>query len=252
MPDTMQPVSLDDLPLPPPELRKLAGGDGDFWHQLSLGVLDTYDPAIWRSILDFGCGPGRLTREVLAHEPRPRRYVGIDLDLRGISWVAAVLAPIAHELGVSFDIAHHDVHHRLFNPGGVADILPLPLQAHTVSLLLAHSVFTHLNESHALQYLHEIGRVLTIDGLVYVTWYLIDRDDWPALGTSNSLYISAEDPGAAVMYDRGWVRETARAAGLKVVRVVPPPTRHHQWRVILAREGSGYAEVEWPPLDSIG
>jgi SAM-dependent methyltransferase len=243
-------VTITDIPLPPTELRDLIGKGAIFDGITDLDILEEHGPAIWRSVLDFGCGSGRLARHLLRHDPVPRRYVGIDIDRRGLAWCAEHLYPIASRLGLRWDFVHHDVRNPFLNPTGAAEVLSLPMLDRTVSLVLAHSVFTHLIERQALQYLHEVGRVLTADGLAYTTWYLTDRDACPLPGGVNALYASPDDPSAGVVYERGWLRETARAAGLRIVHVGLPGARHYQWRVLLAREGTGLAEADWPPLDA--
>ena len=62
-------------------------------------------PERFDHVLDFGCGCGRLARQMLQQLPRPRRYTGSDLHAGMIRWCNTNLAPLAP----GFTFLHHDV-----------------------------------------------------------------------------------------------------------------------------------------------
>ena len=62
----------------------------------------------------------------------------------------------------------------------------------------------------------------------------------------NALYISYADPSAAVIFDRGWLRDTARAMGLTRYKVIPPGIRGYHWLLLMTRR-TDLPEVELPP-----
>jgi len=62
----------------------------------------------------------------------------------------------------------------------------------------------------------------------------------------NALYVSYVDPSAAVLFDRKWVRDTARTMGLTIYHVVPPGIRGYQWLVLMTRRFD-VPELELPP-----
>ena len=62
----------------------------------------------------------------------------------------------------------------------------------------------------------------------------------------NALYVSYVDPSEAVIFDRTWLRNTARALGLRIFNVIPPGIRGHQWSVLMTLNPA-VAEVELPP-----
>jgi hypothetical protein len=64
-------------------------------------------------VFDFGCGCGRIARQLMQQSPRPQRYVGIDLHRGMIEWCRENLAP--HAPG--FEFQHHDVFNPGLNPG---------------------------------------------------------------------------------------------------------------------------------------
>lgn len=238
-----------DLPIPPLELRELVGLVDPSGYEnpehvpvfAGLGVPE----ANYRSYLDFGCGCGRSARRLALQEPKPERYVGLDLHPGMIAWCQRELQPRVD--GFRFE------HHNVFNPGLNPDrtlpwIAPFPVEDRSVSLIEATSVFTHLIEGQAEHYLDEVARVLTDDGMLVATFFLFDKDIAPFLqDNQNALYCNPFDATNAVMFDRDWLRAAAASRELSIVRVQPPEVRgFHTW-ICLARKGAGMAEVELPP-----
>lgn len=238
---------MSTLPLPPLPLRQLVGPTEDHFFDNPTGGLvfgaqvpeEAYD-----SVLDFGCGCGRLARQLIQQHPRPRRYVGVDLHAGMVAWCQRELAPHAPQ----FEFLHHDVHNRGLNPQGQAHTRPFPVPDRWASLVIAWSVFTHVNESQARFYLDEVARVLRPGGLLLATFFFFDKRDFPMLQTfQNALFINDVDPTNAVIFDRDWLRRSAREAGLVAVHVVPPAVRGYQWLLVLRPLGDGVAEAEFPP-----
>jgi hypothetical protein len=60
----------------------------------------------------------------------------------------------------------------------------------------------------------------------------------------HALYISLDDPTHAVIYDREFVRDLYRKAGLNIFRVQAPALRGFQW-IVYGRLGPG-EDVEFP------
>jgi SAM-dependent methyltransferase len=106
-----------NIPMPPLEMRRMVGPtdpedfDNPSGEPIYAGFglpLDAYD-----SVFDFGCGCGRVARQLLQQNPRPRRYVGIDAHRGMIDWCRENLSPI----DPNFQFFHHDV--MMFTPLGV-------------------------------------------------------------------------------------------------------------------------------------
>src|ERR1700679_3325053 len=124
------------------------------------------------SVFDFGCGCGRLARQLIQQTPRPRSYLGVDLHLPLVEWAQDNLAPHAEGLG----FAHHDVRYDAWNPGdNKPHTPPFPTGEGSRSLVIAFSVFTHLIQAHAEYYLSEVARTLAPEGFFYSTWFLFDK-----------------------------------------------------------------------------
>ncbi len=126
-------------------------------------------------------------------------------------------------------------------------MLPFPVSIDAVTLFLAWSVFTHVNEAAAIFYLNELGRVLHPAGVAITTWFLFDKADFPMMQEfQNALFINDVDPTNAVIFDKSWLRETADRAGLVLASIVPPTIRGFHWKVYLKKAGSDAAHAEFP------
>ncbi len=124
-----------NLPLPPLAYRELVGPTEERFFDNPTGniVFPALPAAPYDFVLDFGCGCGRLARQLIQQEPRPRRYVGVDLHVGMIQWCRENLEPLAP----GFEFHHHDVHNPTFNPQGAARSMALPVADRCVSLALA-------------------------------------------------------------------------------------------------------------------
>ncbi|MGA3015595.1 MAG: class I SAM-dependent methyltransferase [Bryobacteraceae bacterium] len=92
------------------------------------------------SILDWGCGCGRLTRHLIeALEGADTQIVGIDIDHENVQWCKT------HLPRASFDSCELDP--------------PTNLPAAAFDLIIGLSVFTHLDEATQFAWLDELKRV---------------------------------------------------------------------------------------------
>jgi SAM-dependent methyltransferase len=236
-----------ELPFPPPEMRALVGPtELEAFDNPSGSLVYPYlRPEHYQRVFDFGCGCGRVARQLILQSPRPERYVGVDLHRGMIEWAQANLSPAAD----GFQFLHHNVYNRSFNPGeGLPDVAPLPVEDSSFTLVNALSVFTHLPQPQIPYYMQEVARVLAPGGVAHASFFLIDKKQFPMMmDDSNTLYVSYEEPSAAVLCDRQWICRTAAAAGLTVVGIVPPQIRNYQWVLIMATSRPGLEAVPFPP-----
>ena len=42
----------------------------------------------YHSVLDFGCGCGRVARQLIQQRPSPQRYIGLDVHPGAIAWAS--------------------------------------------------------------------------------------------------------------------------------------------------------------------
>jgi SAM-dependent methyltransferase len=165
-----------------------------------------------------------------------------------IRWCQEHLTPQAP----AFEFLHHDVAHPSRNPGkDKPRTRPLPAADRSSSLVIAHSVFTHLVEADAEYYLTEIARILAPEGIFASTWFLFDKRLFPMLQDfQHALYVNDVDPTNAVIFDRQWLREAARRNGLVIHAATPPEVRGFHWSIRMSLAEDGRDEVELPPDES--
>jgi SAM-dependent methyltransferase len=228
---------INPIPLPPLEFRRLVGptDPADFDNATGRPVYDEFDIPLqaYDSVFDFGCGCGRMARKLLMQTPKPRRYVGIDVHRDMLTWCQTNLSSYAS----NFEFFHHDVYSPSYSPGNQIRLAaPFPAGDGSISLFIAHSVFTHLYKRQTEYYLRELARILKSDGIAFTSWFLFDRINFPMFTDGPyALLANDEDPTRAVIYDREWLLENVRAAGLAVKRTVVPTVPGHQWTVFLTR-----------------
>jgi SAM-dependent methyltransferase len=147
---------VDERPVPPEALRVRVGHWPDPDHFLAVGrkifwdvkrLLSLVDRRIeeFGTILDFGCGCGRVLRHFLALADG-REVHGADIDPEGIGWCREHLSFAACAL--------------------TGDLPPLPYPDGRFDLVLAISVFSHLPEDRQFAWLGELRRVLRPGGLL--------------------------------------------------------------------------------------
>jgi SAM-dependent methyltransferase len=236
-----------DLPYPPEDLMRSVGPTNRRLYDNPTGGLifgDEVPERCYESVFDFGCGCGRLARQLMQQNSRPRRYLGVDLFARSIRWCRANLT--ARDPGFVF--LHHDVYNATFNPSGRRSPEPLPGEDGVFSLIIAHSVFTHITQSSIGHYLSEIARLLqTRVGVFKSTWFLFDRRSFPFMHEDQAaLYINLTDPSQAVIFDSTYVRQQFERAGLSIYKVTPPEIRGFHWELFARRDLGGCHTAQFP------
>lgn len=145
-------------PVPSPRLRHRVHGSTDYRGYLEVGQrswasIDRLlrevgrDPDSFDSILDYGCGSGRVARAIPPSTARGSRSItGVDIDASAIAWCAENLR------GIRFAV--------------VSPTPPTALVDASFDLIFAVSVFTHLDEMMQFALLAELRRLLRPGGVL--------------------------------------------------------------------------------------
>jgi SAM-dependent methyltransferase len=133
-----------------------ATGDEFMAHFVELGGLQPHE-----RVLDVGCGIGRMARPLAGYLSSDGAYEGFDVNPDGIAWCRR---RYRRHPGFGFQVA--DIFNARYNPAGAhrADEYRFPYEDATFDFVLATSVFTHLLEADAANYLAECARVLAPGG----------------------------------------------------------------------------------------
>ena len=141
-------------PFPPRDLMQNVSGlvsESDFASHgtdffLALSAVSPKPLSAYRSILDFGCGCGRLARMFKGH---PARVCGCDIDHRHVNWVRDNLKFVEAKLSS-------------VNP-------PIPYADNEFEAVISISIFTHLTEYSQDLFLAELARVTQPGGYLFLT-----------------------------------------------------------------------------------
>jgi SAM-dependent methyltransferase len=238
-------LATGELPIPPLEMRKLVGSyeEHTFNNPSGERMFAGVDGSSDNFIFDFGCGCGRIARQLLQQHEPPRRYVGVDLHKGMVRWCRRNLQP-RHS---GFEFHHQDVFNAGLNPRGKLKHSRFPASDNAVSLLVAVSVFTHVLEDSAVFYLNEMARVLGPNGKAVTTFFLFDKASLPMMQDfQNALFINARDPTNAVIFDRAWLKTQASSAGLRICAATPPSIRGFHWSIQFEPAVAGVGHVAFP------
>jgi SAM-dependent methyltransferase len=211
---------------PPPELQFV--GDGDFItignefmnHFTRLADLKPHE-----TVLDVGCGIGRMAFPLTQYLKPPATYDGFDVSQKGIEWCNGNIS----RLYPHFRFQFVDVHNQAYNPGGKLnpESFEFPYRSGSFDFVFLTSVFTHRLPVAMEHYLSEISRVLRSGGRAFITFFLLNHESLKLMNASAShvQFLDCGDyrttnmdiPEAAVAYEEDLVRRLSSRCGLTVV-----------------------------------
>jgi SAM-dependent methyltransferase len=184
------------------------------------------------AVLELGCSHGRTAHGLLQYLRHPGFYRGLDVD-------GPRLREARERIGrghPNFEFILADVYNRHYHPAGrqPAASYVFPFADATFDVIYAASLFTHLLPEELDNYLRESGRVLKPGGRCLFSLFLLDVYRGPGTAISPLYEFDHPLPGHAgvavrdplvpdhvIAYRREGVEERARAAGLRLLRVVP-------------------------------
>ena len=212
-----------DLLLPPARLRQGGAHFEDDRAFLAGGCRDVekidaaFGLGVSSSLLDVGCGVGRLPIGLLAKSLDVAEYVGIDVDRRSIKWCGRHLQAAQPR----FRFEHLDVANARYNKRGarLSQSFRLPLEAGRFDVIYLYSVFSHMESGDVQVYLREFRRLLKPSGGVYLTAFL--EEGVPDVEVNPPGYgpLSWEGPLHCVRYSVDFFREMTEDAGLAISRI---------------------------------
>jgi SAM-dependent methyltransferase len=191
-----QAVTAERYPVPPEELRWRAGVrdaddfllssnvDVNFLDREALGK-DGKSFRDFNTILDFGCGCGRLIRSLRPLCDPWATIYGTDIDRAAIEWCKANIPDASLAINDEYP--------------------PLAFADKSIDLIYSCGVFTHLDAEHQFRWLAELQRILKPGGHLLLTFrpkHDIDRIADQA--TREHMWSQADHNGIAFMTTDLW------------------------------------------------
>lgn len=165
------------------------------------------------SLLDWGCGAGRLAVGIAELFDQIKLYLGVDVQRNLIDWASRHIG--ARE---GYEFVHVDLSNARYNPKGQTQRV-IPGADGAFDVLYAYSVLSHMTSDDVAAYLTEIRRLLTSGGTAFVTAFV--EQDVPAEMINPTGYgpLPWSGPLHCVRYEKGFFEGMVRAAGLMVKEV---------------------------------
>ena len=167
------------------------------------------------SVLDVGCGHGRMSRELIAFLGPDARYEGMDVRANVIEKLQRHLTPRYP----NFNFHHADILNKSYNPGGsvAASEYVFPFRDNAFHFVFLLSVFTHLFPADMERYVAEISRVLKTGRRCLITYFLLN-DESTRLIESGAIRKTFTHRGDQFRFDDPDVPERAIAVQEDFVR----------------------------------
>ena len=177
------------------------------------------------SVLDIGCGTGRMAVALLGYLSQQGQYAGFDIAPAAIDWCTKNIT--ARNPRFQFHFA--DIYNLEYNTIGKqpAAEYRFPCDDASIDFSFATSVYTHMRREEVRRYLCEAWRVLRPGGKVFFTFFVMNpatlawvqrtpgafRFDTRLDGC---LTIDPQTPERAIAYEEDDLRKMFAEAGLNI------------------------------------
>jgi SAM-dependent methyltransferase len=205
------------MPLPPARFRMggsnfesddafIEGGRKDARRLVKLADLGSE-----KSVLDFGCGSGRLAVGLIEELGGVQRYVGFDVQRHLIHWAQS------HIVWPGFSFVGMDAPNARYRPNGKgARAIPV---YDTFDVAYAYSVFSHMQTDDVRSYLREFKRLLNPGGRAFFTAFVEDGVPQQTVNPDRYGSVKWEGPLHCVRFSREWFDSLVDELGFKVQHV---------------------------------
>ena len=136
------------------------------------------------SILDIGCGIGRMAVPFTDYLSPKGRYEGFDIVKIGIDWCTKNISSRFPNFNFKLIPLKNDLY--LLDTDEEAAQLKFPYENDSFDLVFLTSVFTHMMPLDVENYINEIQRVLIKDKKCFATFFIIDEENETVQNTVGS------------------------------------------------------------------
>lgn len=134
------------------------------------------------SVLDIGCGIGRMAVPFTSFLSSNGKYEGFDIVKSGIDWCTKNIT----SRYPNFHFKLIPLQNDLYIDGKLekAAHLKFPYDNKSFDFVFLTSVFTHMLEDDVMNYISEIHRVLKDDSICFATFFILDEESESAMKTN--------------------------------------------------------------------
>ncbi|MBM3165934.1 MAG: glycosyltransferase [Chloroflexi bacterium] len=230
------PSTLDKELIPSPELSAFVG-DGDF-RIIGEEFFGYFKNLCYlmpnETVLDVGCGIGRMAVPLTKYLDQNGRYEGFDTAKKGIDWSNEHISSKYS----NFHFQLVDIFNKQYNPEGKvsASEFRFPFEDEFFNFVFLASVFTHMLPKDIEHYLAEIYRVLKKGGRCLITFFLLNNESLYLIqqgkstiefkyGEGTYRWKYEETPENAVAYSEEYMRTLYAKGGL----MIKEPIQYGSW-----------------------
>jgi len=163
--------------VPPKKLRAKVGGDVKFEaagqtglnYFVNLGNLKPHE-----SVLDVGCGVGRMAIPLTRYLSNQGEYYGFDVRRELVQWCQNNVTPRFP----NFHFELSDIYNGTYNPASTCqpNSYVFPYSDQKFDFIFLMSVFTHMRPDDVDHYFSEIVRVIKPGGRTLISYYILNEE----------------------------------------------------------------------------
>ena len=185
---------------PPRSLHFIGAGDFDrigevfLGHFIKVGGLKENE-----TVLDIGCGTGRMAIPMMKYLSASGRYHGFDISQKAIAWCQRAITSRKQ----NFNFHYANIYNKEYNSHGKVSAAEyrFPCEDASVDFAFATSVFTHMRGGEVEHYLAELNRTLKPSGRAMVSFFILDEENKRLVKEGRSVYDFAHNLGDCLTVD---------------------------------------------------
>jgi ubiquinone/menaquinone biosynthesis C-methylase UbiE len=186
------------------------------------------------SVLDIGCGIGRMALPLTGFLNTKGSYDGFDIVKSGIDWCNKHIAAKYPNFHFQFT----GLYNQLYNTSDKSDAssFVFPYDDEKFDFVFLTSVFTHMMPAEVEHYINEIGRVMKPGATCMMSFFIVNCEsedlmirqlsliNFPLNKGFYRLHSSKVNTANVVAYDEEWLLDKLEKAGLKMETI-----QYGQW-----------------------
>ena len=198
-----------------PPNQSIGGGDYELIGRISLGVLLMEGLKPGDTLVDLGCGTGRLAVQVIPWLGEGGRYIGIDISKTMLAHARVLIDQKIPSPSCSVQFLHQTTP-------------DFPLLDKSIDMVCAFSVFTHMEHEDNYRYLRGARRIIKDEGRFIYSCWPIELADARAIFVAQTKMDAVERWASVrnLITSRELMDTTARLAGWEPVRWYPGDEAH--------------------------